>query len=168
MNTTIVQNSIRFVVLLLAQLLIFSNINFLGYINPYPYILYIILFPINGNKNVFLITSFLLGLLLDMFLDSGGIHATASLVLAYVRPTLFRFAFGLSYEYQTIKISDKITSERIMFLLLAIVIHSFILFSLEIFRISLLHIILVKTIVSAIATFCICLLIILFIKPNKR
>jgi rod shape-determining protein MreD len=107
----------------MLQLLLFNSIDFLGYLNPFPYVLYIILFPVNGNKPTLLATSFLLGLLLDVFTNSGGVHATASLILAYVRPSIFKFSFGLSYEYQTVKIADKITPERISFLILAIFIH---------------------------------------------
>jgi len=161
-------NSIRFIVFLSLQVLIFNNINLFGYINPYPYVLFIILYPVNSNKNILLLGSFFLGLLLDMFCNSGGIHTTASIVLAFLRPTLFKFSFGLSYEYQTVKIADKMSPERITLLLLAIVIHHFILFYLEYFRLGLLFTILSRTIVSALFTFTICILIVYLIKPNKR
>jgi hypothetical protein len=161
-------NSIRFIVFLSLQVLIFNNINLFGYINPYTYILFIILFPVNSNKSVLLLGSFFLGLLLDIFCDSGGVHTTASIVLAFLRPTLFRFSFGISYEYQTVKIADKMSPERITLLLLAIVIHHFILFYLEYFRLGLLFTILSRTIVSALFTFTICILIVYLIKPNKR
>ena len=167
MNNSLL-NSIRFIVFLSLQVLIFNNINLFGYINPYPYVLFIILYPVNSNKNILLLGSFFLGLLLDMFCNSGGIHTTASIVLAFLRPTLFKFSFGLSYEYQTVKIADKMSPERITLLLLAIVIHHFILFYLEYFRLGLLFTILSRTIVSALFTFTICILIVYLIKPNKR
>lgn len=167
MNNSLL-NSIRFIVFLSLQVLIFNNINLFGYINPYPYILFIILYPVNSNKSVLLLGSFFLGLLLDIFCDSGGVHTTASIVLAFLRPTLFRFSFGISYEYQTVKIADKMSPERITLLLLAIVIHHFILFYLEYFRLGLLFTILSRTIVSALFTFTICILIVYLIKPNKR
>lgn len=167
MNNSLL-NSIRFIVFLSLQVLIFNNINLFGYINPYPYVLFIILYPVNSNKNILLLGSFFLGLLLDMFCNSGGIHTTASIVLAFLRPTLFKFSFGLSYEYQTVKIADKMSPERITLLLLAIVIHHFILYYLECFRLGLLLTILSRTIVSTLFTFTICLLIVYLIKPNKR
>jgi hypothetical protein len=163
-----VLNSIRFIVFLSLQVLIFNNINLFGYLNPYPYVLFILLYPVNSNKSVLLLGSFALGILLDMFCNSGGIHTTASLILAFIRPTLFKFSFGLSYEYQTVKIADKISPERITLLLLAIFIHHFILFYLEYFRIGLLFTILSRTLLSTLFTFTICLLIIYLIKPNKR
>lgn len=167
MNNSLL-NSIRFIVFLSLQVLIFNNINLFGYINPYPYVLFIILYPVNSNKSVLLLGSFFLGLMLDIFCDSGGVHTTASIVLAFLRPTLFRFSFGLSYEYQTVKIADKISPERITLLLLAILIHHFILFYLEYFRLGLLFTILSRTVVSTLFTFTICLLIVYLIKPNKR
>jgi rod shape-determining protein MreD len=161
-------NILRFILFLMLQLLLFNNIDFMGYLNPFPYVLYIILFPVNGNKPTLLVTSFLLGLFLDMFTNSGGVHATASLLLAYVRPSLFKFSFGLSYEYQTVKIADKITPERISFLILAIFIHHLVLFLLEFFRLSLIVSVIGRTFLATIFTFFMCLLIIYLIKPNKR
>ncbi len=167
MNTTLL-NSIRFVVFFALQILLFNNINLFGYLNPFPYILFILLFPVNGNKLLLLVSSFLLGIILDSFENSGGIHALSSVTLAFIRPTLFKFSFGLSYEYQTIKITDKIRTELITLLFLSILIHHFILFFFEIFRIDLILVVLTKTLYSTLFTFVISLLIIFLIKPNKR
>lgn len=167
MNNSVL-NTIRFVVFLLLQLLIFNNINLLGYLNPYPYVLFILLYPVNSNKNILLMASFAMGIFLDMFCNSGGIHTMASLILAFIRPSLFKFAFGLSYEYQTVKIADKISPERITLLLLAIFVHHFILFFFEYFRFDLIFTILTRTLFGTLFTFTICLLIIYIIKPNKR
>jgi len=161
-------NSIRFVVFLALQILLFNNINLFGYLNPYPYVLFIILYPVNSNKTILLLSSFAMGILLDMFSNSGGIHALASITLAYYRPALFKFAFGLSYEYQTVKIADKISPERITLLLLALFIHHFILFFFEFLRIDLFFDVLIRTVLSTAFTFVISLLIIYLIKPNKR
>lgn len=167
LNTTL-SNTIRFVVLIFLQVIIFNNINLFGYVNPYPYLLFIVLFPVNGNKNALLVGSFFLGLIIDMFSNSGGIHAMASIILAFVRPNLFRFAFGISYEYQTVRIPDKISSERITFVLLSVFIHHFVLFSFEYFRMSLFFTIVSRALISTLLTFVFCLLIIYFIKPSKR
>lgn len=167
MNNNIL-NSIRFLVFLALQILIFNNINLFGYLNPYPYVLFILLYPVNSNKSLLLLSSFTLGILIDMFANSGGVHATAAVILAYIRPSLFKFAFGLSYEYQTVKIADKISPERITLLILAIFIHHFILFFFEFFRIDLIFTVLFRTLLSTLFTFTISLLIIYLIKPNKR
>ena len=71
MNSALLVNISRFIVLLALQIIIFNNMNFLGYISPFPYILFIILYPVNGNKTALVVASFLLGLVMDMFNNSG-------------------------------------------------------------------------------------------------
>lgn len=161
-------NALRFVLFLLLQVLIFNNILLFGFLNPYPYILFILLFPVNGNKYYLLLSSFLLGLLLDVFLNSGGVHTLASLLLAYARPVFFRFAFGINYEYQTIKIAEKFSPERLTFLFTTILYHHIIMFSMEIFRWSLFFQILYRTLLSSFFTLILSAIIIYLIKPNKR
>ena len=168
MNSALLGNIARFILLLLAQVLIFNRIDLFGFINPFPYVLFIILYPVNGNKSSLLAASFLLGLLMDMFWNSGGVHAAACLVLAYYRPAIFKFSFGLSYEYQTVRLNDVVTPERFSFLLIAIVLHHFVLFVLEVFKVSFLWDILVRTVLSTIFTIITCIIIIYIIKPSKR
>lgn len=142
--------------------------SFLGFILPLPYILFIILYPVNGNKSGLLAASFLLGLTMDFFLNSGGIHATACIVLAFMRPLLFKFSFGVSYEYQTIKINDALTPERFSFILLSVVIHHSTMFLLEAFQVSFFWDILIRSLLSSVFTIISCIIIIYLIKPNKR
>ncbi len=168
MNSALLGNIARFILLLTAQILIFNRIDLFGFINPFPYVLFIILYPVNGNKSGLLAASFLLGLLMDMFWNSGGVHAAACLVLAYYRPAIFKFSFGLSYEYQTVRLNDVVTPERFSFLLIAIVLHHFMLFVLEVFKVSFLWDILVRTVLSTIFTIITCIIIIYIIKPSKR
>ncbi|SHG91082.1 rod shape-determining protein MreD [Flavobacterium micromati] len=168
MNSALLVNIFRFVLLLAIQIIIFNNMNFLGYISPFPYILFIILYPVNGNKSGLIASSFLLGIILDLFSNSGGTHATACLVLAYLRPLLFKFAFGLSYEYQTIKLNDVITPQRFSFIFLSVIIHHFTLFLLEAFQLSYILDTLVTTLLSTTFTVILCIIIIYLIKPNRR
>jgi len=168
MNSALFTNIFRFILLLAVQIIIFNNMNFLGYISPFPYILFIILYPVNGNKSGLLVASFILGLIMDMFSNSGGIHTTACIILAYYRPYLFKFSFGLSYEYQTIKLNDVLTPERFSFIVLSVLIHHFTLFVLEAFTISFFLDVLIRTLLSTIFTIIICIIIIYLIKPNRR
>lgn len=168
MNSALLVNIVRFILLLAAQILIFNNMRFLGYINPYPYMLFIILYPVNGNKYGLLGASFLLGIILDMFCNSGGVHAAACILLAFYRPYIFKFSFGLSYEYQTVRLNDVLTPERFSFILIAVVIHHFVLFLLEIFKFTFILEILLKTVASSIFTILLCIIIIYIIKPGRR
>lgn len=168
MNSTIFSNINRFVLLVLLQVTIFNSFHLFGYVNPYPYLLFILLFPVNGNKNSLIISSFFLGLIIDMFLNSGGVHAASCLIVAHFRPYFFKFAFGVSFEYQTIKILGRFTKERITFVVSVIFVHHLILFLLEIFKFSLFLKVLSKTVLSTIFTLLICLILIYLIKPSKK
>jgi len=168
MNSIFGINSIRFIVLLLVQVTICSNIDFLGYINPYIYIIFIFLFPIKDDRMVLLLTSFLLGMLVDMFLDSGGVHAAASVFLAYVRPILLKTSFGMLYEHQSIKFSNTEIGSLITYITFGSLIHNFVLFSLEVFNIASILLILKKTLFSSIFTIILCILIIILFSRNKK
>jgi hypothetical protein len=168
MNSTLIVNTLRFVLLLAVQIILFNNMNLLGYISPFPYLLFVILFPVNGNKYNLLLASFFLGLTMDFFSNSGGIHASACLVLAYARPAIFKFSFGLSYEYQTVKLNDVLSPERFSFILLSVVLHHFALFLLEAFEFGLILDVLLRTVFSSIFTIILCIIIIYLIKPNRR
>lgn len=168
MNNIIFLNSIRFIALILVQALILNNINFLGYINPYIYILFILLYPIKNNRMLFIFLSFLLGLVLDMFLDSGGVHAAASVTIAYIRPLFLKFSFGASYDHQTVKFTNTEIGQRLTYITLLVIIHHIILFSLEIFNVSQIILILKKTLFSSIFTIILCVMLTtLFSRKSK-
>jgi rod shape-determining protein MreD len=79
-----------FVVLVLVQVLFLNQVQFSGFVNPYIYILFVLLLPINAPKYVMLISAFLLGLSVDVFSNTLGVHAFASVFIAYLRPLIIR------------------------------------------------------------------------------
>jgi len=160
--------SLRFIALLLVQVVVCNNINFLGYINPYIYIVFIFLFPIRDSRIVLLLISFLLGMLVDMFSDSGGVHAAAAVTLAYARPLLLKMSFGMLYEHQSVKFSNTDIGSLITYVGLGTLLHHFILFSLEVFNISNILLILKKTLFSGIFTIILSILIIVLFSRNKK
>lgn len=168
MNSILSANIIRFVVLLLVQVVICNSINFLGYINPYIYIIFIFLFPIKEDRLVLLLVSFVLGMLVDLFSDSGGVHAAAAVFLAYSRPVLLKTSFGMLYEHQSVKFSNTEIGSLITYVTFGTLIHHFILFSLEIFNISNILLILKKTLFSSIFTILLSVLIIILFSRNKK
>lgn len=158
----------RFILLSGLQVLVLNHINFLGYINPYIYILFIMLFPVKNNRTLFIFLSFLLGLTIDIFTDSGGIHAAACVSIAYVRPIVLKFSFGTIYEYQTIKFDTVEFSSKFTYIVIMTVIHHLILFSLEIFNISKVILTFQKTLFSSIFTIILCIMIsIIFSRKTK-
>lgn len=168
MNSVIASNSIRFILLLLAQVMICNNINFYGYINPYIYVVFIFLFPIRDNRLVLLLVSFMLGMMVDIFSDSGGVHAAAAVCLAYSRPILLKTSFGMLYEHHSIKFSHTEIGSLITYVTIGTLIHHVVLFSLEIFNISNILLILQKTLFSSIFTIVLSVLIIILFSRNRK
>lgn len=162
MGSVVFWNSVRFVVVVLVQVLICNHIDFLGYINPLVYIYFILLFPLNTNRSLFLVIAFALGLTIDMFSDTGGAHAAATLIIAYIRPFVLRFAFGVSYEHQSVKIENTAFGQRMVYIIILTLIHHFFVFLLEFFNISNILLVLRNTLFFGIFTILIITLSITF------
>ncbi|MFV9552519.1 rod shape-determining protein MreD [Algibacter sp. PT7-4] len=152
MNSVFSVHTIRFITLVLTQVLILNHINFLGYVNPYIYILFIALFPVKNNRIILMLLSFLIGITIDMFLDTGGIHAAASVFIAYFRPIILKSSFGMMYHHQTIRFSNVEFGSKLTYFTLLTTLHHVVLFSLEIFSISKILLIFQKTLFSSIFT----------------
>ena len=96
------RNIIRFLILILFQVLVLDNILLNGYLNPYFYVLFIILMPFETPRWLLLISGFLLGLSVDLFENTLGMHAAATVFMALVRPwVLSIFAPRDGYEPDT-------------------------------------------------------------------
>lgn len=78
--------SLAFVVLIAVQLLIFNNIEFSGYVNPYVYVMFILILPVSIPSWLLLILSFLTGFVIDIFSGTMGVHAFATVMTGFMRP----------------------------------------------------------------------------------
>ena len=83
----IAKNILRFVVLLILQVLLFNHLNGWGLCHPYIYIMALICMPLLPRWADMLI-AFALGFVMDMFCSSLGIHTAACVLIAYLRPLL--------------------------------------------------------------------------------
>lgn len=86
----IVRYTIIFLCVFLLQVLIFNNIPAIGMISPYLYILFILVLPVNMAPTMVLLMSFVIGLLVDLSVNSLGVHSCASITMAAVRPTILK------------------------------------------------------------------------------
>jgi len=135
MNKTIRANIIRFIGLILLQGLLLNQLNFLGYLNPMVYIVWVMMFPFKKNKTPILILSFLLGLCIDFFSDSGGIHAAATLFIAYFRVPLLKILLRKTdFDYLLFNLKSLSLNKLFGFILWMTLIHHFVFFSLSYFR----------------------------------
>ncbi|HET8737375.1 MAG TPA: rod shape-determining protein MreD [Pricia sp.] len=151
-------NVVRFVLLVLVQVLVFNRLNFFGFVNPMVYILFLYWYPIKENRAAFIGLAFLLGLSIDFFSDTMAIHAASTITIAYMRPAIMRFVFGVNFEFQSFKLSNTTRIQQITFLALLIVVHHVVFFTLEIFSLANFLLILKKVFATGAVTLILCLL----------
>lgn len=168
MKNELIANSARFVFLVLLQALLLNNIALFGYIVPYLYILFILRFPIGGNRSLLLGSSFLLGLSIDIFLNSGGVHAAACVCMAYCRPFFLKTSFGVSYQYNVIKIKEMPLGGIFTYVLGSVLVHHLVLFTLEIFSTDHILLILKSTLFTVIFSSFLILITFVLIGAKKR
>jgi hypothetical protein len=89
----------RFVLLVASQVLLIDHMQLGGYINPPVYALFILLLPFQTPGWILLISSFLLGLTVDIFSNSTGLHAASSVFMAFMRPYVIR-GVGAPADYE--------------------------------------------------------------------
>jgi len=85
------RNIVRFIVVVAIQILILNNIQLGGYINPYFYVLFILLMPFETPGWMVTIIGFLLGLSIDLFVNTPGVHASATAFMGYTRLFILRY-----------------------------------------------------------------------------
>ncbi|AQS94094.1 rod shape-determining protein MreD [Polaribacter sp. BM10] len=152
MNKTIFFG-LLFVFMILIQVFILNNILFLGYVNPYLYIMFIFLYPLNKNRFVFLFLAFLLGLIIDFFSDSGGIHAFSTLFIAYIRLFFVRVYFNkFEVDFPFFRLNLEPFGKQFNYVVTLTVIHHFILFSFANFSFQNFSNVIINTIYSSIFT----------------
>ncbi len=98
MSKVVAHNIARFFLLILLQVLVLNKISFYGFLNPYVYILFILLLPFETPGWLLLTLSFGLGLSVDLFTGTMGLHAAAAVFLGFVKPGVIRLV-GEKPEY---------------------------------------------------------------------
>jgi rod shape-determining protein MreD len=130
------RNTIRFVILVLLQILVFNNIQISGYLVPYIYILFVLLLPFETPGWLLLLSGFALGLSVDMFTHTLGMHTAATVFMAFMRlHVLQTIAPRDGYETGTFPRIYYYGFEWFLkYTLVLVFAHHFILFYIEVFR----------------------------------
>ena len=153
MNRDNLISILQFLLLLLLQSFLLNNINFFGFINPNLYLLFVIVYRLDGNSTYLIILSFILGILLDLLTQGSGGHTIASLTIAFLRSFIIRFSFGVNYYVPMGMIKGSPLSQRLLYLLLIIFIHHMVLYSVIYFSYSNIIAIIKNTLFTSLFTF---------------
>lgn len=88
-----------FIGLVLVQALLLNNICLFGLATPFVYIYFLLVLDRDADRNALMATAFLLGLAIDVFSNTPGVNAGASVLIAFMRPGLLRL-FSPRDEYE--------------------------------------------------------------------
>lgn len=145
---------LKALLILAFQVLVLNNIQLLGYLNPYFYVWLVLYAPSQLKQSTLLFWGFLLGLMVDVFENSGGLHASATLTLAFVRPVLMRtISTKGELEVEKLNLTDLGFSKFAIYTLMGLLVHHGLLFFLEVFRFSEIPTILLRSVFSAAFSF---------------
>lgn len=136
MINSILRFGLIFILLILLQVLLFNNIQFSGYVNPYIYIMFIMLLPVEIPAWTLLLLSFLTGGIIDFFAGSPGMHSSATVLAGFARPYVLRLISPRD-GYEPNSDPSMLTYGFRWFLIYTLVIvfvHHTALFYLEVFR----------------------------------
>jgi len=159
MNKLIVPNIIRIAFIFFLQILVFKQIRFpIGDLATAQFIIYpltILLLPIKTPRVFLLIIAFIIGMGIDVFYDSVGVHSAALIITAYLRNTIIT----LFEPYEGYNVNDVPTINNMGFSWfftyssLLFFIHVFSYFSIEAFSFVFFFEIFLNTIFSFLISF---------------
>ena len=155
MTNRIAVNIFRFIVLVLLQVLIVRNINFGTYFIMLPYVLFIISLPFEAPRLLILGLSFLLGISIDIFYSTPGLHASACTTMGFARYYVLKFISprdGYDVVVQP-TIEDMGLEWFIKYAGVLILVHHFVFFYFEVFRFDEFFRTFFRVILSTIGTF---------------
>jgi rod shape-determining protein MreD len=78
----------RYIIVMVLQVLLFNQLQLWGLCHPYIYILCLLMMPITLPHSVDMLIGAAVGLVMDVFCNSLGIHTAACILLMFIRPYL--------------------------------------------------------------------------------
>lgn len=150
----IVSSVLLFLLYLILQILLVRNLVLFDYAFCFVYIACILLLPNETSLTLLLIIAFVTGITIDTFYDTLGMHAAASVLMAYCRPLIIRAQIDVPGLETRIEFSLKQLGVWPFFryvLILALIHHSA-LFFIEASSLSLFIPTLIRVIASTLST----------------
>lgn len=171
MSRTILINLVRFIVLVFLQVFLLKNVTLYNLSTPYLYIMFILLLPFETPNILLFALAFLIGITIDAFYDTPGLHAASCVLLAFVRILFISITVqkdGFDNEPEP-TLSNMGIRWFFTYALILTLFHHFFLFNLEVFRLSEVSYTLSRFVLSSIFTVFLMLLTgFLFFRRKER
>lgn len=147
------QNILRFIMLILLQVFILDNIQFMGYLNPMIYVLFILSLPVRFPKWAILFLAFIMGLIIDIFSNTAGMHSFALVFAAFLRTPIINIFTSLDEgSNPTPSFHTFGVSAYVKYVITIVLLHHITLFFIESFSFLHLTLLIPKIIISSAVT----------------
>ncbi|NDV66799.1 rod shape-determining protein MreD [Bacteroides sp. 224] len=147
------QHTVWFIGLVLLQVLILNNIHLLGYATPFLYIYFIIRYDTSISRNGLMLLAFAIGLLVDIFSNTPGMNAAATVFTAFLRPVFLRLFTPRDMGDDFVPSLKTLgTSSFLKYSFVTIFIHHLVLYTMMFFSFADLSLLFLKTIASTVLT----------------
>ncbi len=145
-----IENLIRFLLLVFVQVFILDNIQYLGYINPMIYVLFILSLPIHLNTNIALLLAFILGLTIDSFGNTLGMHTFSIVLIAFIRKPVIKLFLDTEETINTTPTIQLLGAiSYLKYVTVLVLIHQTALFMIESFSFYSINMLLIKIALSS-------------------
>ncbi len=143
----------RYVVVMLLQVLLFDQLQLWGICHPYIYILCLLMMPITLPHNVDMLIGALVGLVMDVFCNSLGVHTAACILVMFIRPYLIGALVNDKDRLNEQISLRSIGMEAILrYVVIMVIIHHLMVFALAAWSWSHIGFVLLETLVSSLIT----------------
>ncbi len=153
MNNQIIKFTLLFVVSVLVQVLFLNQLQISRFINPFFYLIFIILLPTNLPRYLLLLLGFLMGISIDVFSNTPGIHASATVFVSFIRPFVVNPSNAEDKERVVAPtLHNTSMAWFLKYSAILILLHHFFLFYIEVFSFSGFFTTFLRFILSSLAT----------------
>lgn len=149
----ILNRIVWFIGLLLVQILLFNKIYLFGLATPFIYVYFILVLDKEADRNALMLQAFALGLMVDVFCNTPGVNAGASVLLAFTRARLLRM-FMPREEYENFEPGIRTMGvwPFLRYAFVAVLLHHSALFMLEAFSLAHIGHLLLRVLCSTLLT----------------
>ena len=135
MVNNLLKYSFIFIVAVLLQVLVLNHILIFRMISPFFYLIFLLLLPYDTPRAMLLLLGFALGLSIDAFTNTLGVHTAVCVLIGFIRP-------GILNQISTRETRESVSAPRIStmslnwfisYTAIFVAIHHLLLFMLEAF-----------------------------------
>lgn len=165
---TILKEILLFIILVLFQVLLFNRIIIFGYATPILYIYFLIKLPVSRNRFYVIISGFLLGFVTDIFLNTPGMNAAATTLIAAFRALILSMFYPREESENTTPNIYQSSLSFVKYVMVMVLVHQLFLFFIESFTLLNLGATLMRICTSSLLTIILICALDLFGFKNNR